>query len=130
MINPAGLSIPSIPVPGRESDLEYSLAAAATGVLSPTPDGHIIQFTGTVAASFDGSPAHLYNMPFTTEEAAATDVTGAHQLAVEGLRLIDGVWYTQIVGATTNHTNAFPKPGVAVYTILSGQFDQLPIPAN
>ena len=34
--------------------------------------------------------------------------------------------HEQLVGATVNKQNAFPKPGTAVYTVLSGQFDQLP----
>jgi hypothetical protein len=42
------------------------------------------------------------------------------------MRLVDGVWYGQLVGATTNKTNAFPKPGTAVYTVLSGRFDPIP----
>ena len=42
------------------------------------------------------------------------------------MRLVNGVWYAQIVGATTNEENAFPAPGAAVYTVLSGSFDQVP----
>jgi len=42
------------------------------------------------------------------------------------MRLVDGVWYAQIVGATTNEENAYPPPGTAVYTVLSGSFDQVP----
>jgi hypothetical protein len=42
------------------------------------------------------------------------------------MRLIDGVWYVQLGGATTNRENAIPAPGTAVYTVLSGQFDQMP----
>ena len=45
---------------------------------------------------------------------------------MNGLNLVDGVWYGQIVGATTNKENAFPEPGAAVYTVLSGSFDQVP----
>jgi hypothetical protein len=42
------------------------------------------------------------------------------------MRLVDGVWYGQLVGATTNQANAFPEPGTAVYTVLSGRFDRIP----
>jgi hypothetical protein len=42
------------------------------------------------------------------------------------MRLVDGVWYAQIVGATTNKENAYPAPGAAVYTVLSGRFDRVP----
>ena len=47
-------------------------------------------------------------------------------MSVTGMRLVDGVWYGQLVGATTNKTNAFPEPGTAVYTVLSGRFDRVP----
>jgi len=42
------------------------------------------------------------------------------------MRVVEGAGYGQLVGAPTNKTNAFPKPGTAVYTVLSGQFVQLP----
>lgn len=51
---------------------------------------------------------------------------GTRSLDVFGMRLVEGVWYGQIVGATTNETNAFPEPGAAVYTVLSGSFDRVP----
>jgi len=41
-------------------------------------------------------------------------------------RLAEGAWHGQLVGATVNETHAFPEPGTAVYTVLSGQFDRLP----
>ena len=65
-------------------------------------------------------------MPFSTDSAAASDITGTQTLSVNGLRLVEGVWYGQIVGATTNKANAFPEPGAAVYSVLSGSFDQVP----
>lgn len=43
-----------------------------------------------------------------------------------GARVGEGAWYTQIVGAATNRATAFPEPGAAVYTVLSGSFDQMP----
>jgi hypothetical protein len=43
------------------------------------------------------------------------------------VRLVEGVWYAQIVAATTNVANAFPSTGVAVYSVVSGRFDSLPI---
>ena len=51
---------------------------------------------------------------------------GTMTVEITGMRLVDGVWYVQLVGATVNKENAFPKPGTAVYTVLSGQFDQMP----
>ena len=66
-------------------------------------------------------------MPFTTETVAATNVPGDLVVEVTGLRLVESVWYVQLVGAVTNKENAFPEPGTWVYTVLSGTFDQLPI---
>ena len=65
-------------------------------------------------------------MPFTTESTEATNLAGNVTVEITGMRLVEGVWYVQLVGATVNKENAFPKPGAAVYTVLSGQFDQLP----
>ena len=66
-------------------------------------------------------------MPFTTETVTATDVLGQVSVERTGIRLIDGIWYVQLVGATTNKEKAFPAPGTAVYSVLSGRFDQVPI---
>lgn len=65
-------------------------------------------------------------MPFTTETTTASNAPGTETLSVDGTRLVDGVWYGQIVGSTTNKKNAFPEPGAAVYTVLSGSFDRVP----
>ena len=67
-----------------------------------------------------------YPIPFTTETAAASNAQRTDSVSVSGMRLVDGVWYAQIVGATTNKENAYPAPGAAVYTVLSGSFDQVP----
>lgn len=71
-------------------------------------------------------PSPSYTMPLTTETTAASNMAGTETLSVYGLRLVDGAWYGQIVGATTNRADAIPQPGVAVYTVLSGSFDQVP----
>ena len=42
------------------------------------------------------------------------------------MRVVDGAWNARTFGATTNGVDAEPKPDTAVYTVLSGQFDQLP----
>lgn len=128
-IAPADVSIADVSIPGSTRNLVYGLAAPATGFLRPTPSGHIIEFASTVAASFSDMPGttHLYPINFTTETATASDLLHTIEIDVTGLRLVEGVWYAQIVGAATNHDNVFPEPGAAVYTVLSGSFDQLPI---
>ena len=128
-IAPSDVSISEVDIPGDERTLVYGRASVANGFLRPTPSGHIIEFSGTVGASFSdvAGTTLLYPIDFTTETVSATDTLHSFSIEVTGLRLVDGVWYAQIVGATTNHENAFPEPGAAVYSVLSGTFDQLPI---
>lgn len=128
-IAPADLSFPPIPIPGSGGSLTYSLGAVASGVVTPTADGRKIEFTASVNASLAQGGAggsYTYVMPFTTEYVSASNRAGTLTLETFGMRLVEGAWYLQLVGATTNHENAFPKPGTAVYTVLSGQFDQMP----
>ena len=130
-ISPSGLAIAPIDLPSGGGTLAYGLAGVANGIILPAADGHIIQFSANVTATLDSpsveSGTFTYGMPFTTETASATDVLGQITVERTGVRLIEGVWYAQIVGATTNRENAFPAPGTAVYSVLSGRFDQLPI---
>ena len=69
---------------------------------------------------------YKYAISFTTEGAAASDAQRTHSVAVNGIRLVESGRYAQIVGATTNPENAYPEPGAAVYTVLSGSFDRVP----
>ena len=128
-IQPADVSIAPIPLPSGQGTLRYSLIATAFGFLRPTEQGRRIEFNAAVAATLDapeGSGSYTYTVPFTTETAAASNAQHTDSVEVSGMRLVDGVWYAQIVGATTNKANAFPEPGAAVYTVLSGSFDQVP----
>lgn len=129
-ISPGGLSVPEIDVPSLGRSLSYGLNGTAAGVIRPEIEGsRVIEFTGMISATLSGENGaeFVYPISFTTETASATDILGQVDVEVTGLRLVEGVWYAQLVGATTNHENAFPKPGAAVYSVLSGQFDQLPI---
>jgi hypothetical protein len=128
-IAPADVSIAPIPLPQGAGTLHYSIASPASGSLVPTASGRKLSFTATVRATLSDTPragSYEYEIPFSTESAAASNAAGTDSVSVTGMRLVDGVWYGQLVGATTNKTNAFPKPGTAVYTVLSGQFDQIP----
>ena len=64
---------------------------------------------------------------WTTEAASSTSSSGDVNVSVTGLRVVESARYVQLVGATVNKTNAYPEPGTAVYTVLSGTFDQLPL---
>jgi hypothetical protein len=128
-IQPADVSIAPIPLPSGQGTLRYSLVATAFGFVRPTESGRKIEFNAAVAATLEapeGSGSYTYSVPFTTETAAASNAQQTDSVSVSGMRLVDGVWYAQIVGATTNQENAFPEPGAAVYTVLSGSFDQVP----
>jgi hypothetical protein len=128
-IAPADVSIAPIPLPGNTGTLHYSIAAPASGSLVPTASGRRLSFTATVRATLSDTPragSYEYVIPFSTEAAAASNAAGTDSVSVTGMRLIDDVWYGQLVGATTNKTNAFPEPGTAVYTVLSGRFDRIP----
>jgi len=128
-IAPIDVLIPPIPLPSNAGTLQYSIGSTASGVLVPTSGGRKLQFTATVRATLSGSPrsgTFEYVIPFSTESASATNAEGTDAVSVTGMRLVNGVWYGQLVGATTNEINAFPEPGSAVYTVLSGQFDRMP----
>jgi hypothetical protein len=128
-IDLGGVSIAPIPLPSGQGTLRYTLAAPAFGFMRPTEGGRKIEFSAAIAATLDapeGSGTYTYPIPFTTETVAASNAQHTDSVSVSGMRLVDGVWYAQIVGATTNKENAYPAPGAAVYTVLSGSFDQVP----
>jgi hypothetical protein len=128
-IHPGDVSIAPIPLPSGKGTLKYSIPAIAFGFVRPAEEGRTITFNAAVSATLDapeGSGTYKYPMSFTTETAAASNVQRTKSVAVSGMRLVDGAWYVQIVGATTNKENAFPEPGAAVYTVLSGTFDRVP----
>jgi len=128
-IAPSDVTIPPISLPGNGGTLEYAIAAPTSGSLVPTANGRKLTFTATVKATLSdtrGAGTYEYVIPFSTESASAANDSGTDSVSVQGMRIVEGAGYGQLVGATTNKTNAFPKPGTAVYTVLSGQFDQLP----
>jgi hypothetical protein len=128
-IAPEDVSISTVELPGGGGTLDYTLASPTSGTVTPTADGRKLTFTATVAATLrspQASGTYQYTIPFTTEATSAHDAKGTQTLSVTGMRLVEGVWYGQIVGSTTNKENAFPEPGAAVYTVLSGSFDRVP----
>ena len=126
-LGPGDVSIPPISLPGGQT-LTYDLALPANGSMETTATGRRISFNALVSATLDGPNGGIftYSIPFSTESASATDAAGSESVSVSGMRMVDGALYVQIVGATVNRTNAFPKPGAAVYTVLSGRFDRVP----
>lgn len=128
-IEPSEVSIAPVALAANGGTLRYAMVSPTSGVMRPNAGGRELSFDATIRATLDstgGGGSFDYAMPFTTESTAAANLAGTEQLAVTGMRLVEGIWYGQIVGATTNKANAFPEPGAAVYTVLSGSFDQVP----
>ena len=127
-IEPEDVSIPAIAVRGGGT-LSYSLASPASGVIKTTESGRQIAFTAAIDATFreeDHEGTLRHSIPFTTESASATSSNGRDRVEATGMRVPDGTSYVRLVGASTNDADAVPKPGTAVYTVLSGTFDRLP----
>lgn len=128
-IVPSDVDIAPIPL-GDGRSLRYGLAGPAKGVMRLANGERVLEFSGEITATLSGSArssgTFTYTMPFTTESASATDLAGTGHVQVAGARVPPGVTYVQLVGATVNKANAFPEPGAAVYTVLSGSFDRLP----
>jgi hypothetical protein len=128
-LGPEDVEIAPIPMPTGGGTLQYRLVSTASGTIRPTESGRRMEFTASIAASLErpeGSGTFTYIVPFTTEAAEAPNSARTDSVETAGMRLVEGARYVQLVGATTNRTNAFPKPGAAVYTVLSGSFDRLP----
>lgn len=128
-ITSSDLEMPPVDLPSEGRRLIYRLKDRASGVMRETEQGRQIDFTADVQVAFEHEghqSSHSYRMHFTTETESARERFGDAAISVTGLRAVEGVWYTQLVGATTNASKAVPAPGAAVYTVLSGRFDQLP----
>ncbi|MCP5058517.1 MAG: hypothetical protein GY937_17585 [bacterium] len=127
-ILPSGVSIPSIQLWSTPGELRYTLAAPATGTATKTSEGIKISFSATVSVTLvqQGGGTFQYSLPFTTESASATNAAGTNTVSLSGMQLVEGPNHVQLVGATTNKTNAFPEPGRAVSSVLSGTFDTFP----
>lgn len=128
-IDPRGVTIPDIALTSSSGRLHYALSAPAKGRLLSASSGLQMEFTAPIAATLtrDGSSGTVgYAIRFTTESVSATSADGRSAVQVSGMRVVGGANYVQLAGATTNQATAYPKPGTAVYAVLSGTFDQLP----
>ena len=128
-IHPEDVSIPPMPLRSSEGTLKYGLAAPASGVMRIAGGTATIDFMATVRVTLTGptgAGSATYPMHFTTEQTTAINLTGTKVLTVEGEDVVRSAGYVQLVAGTTNKTQAFPEPGKAVYTVLSGTFDRLP----
>jgi apolipoprotein N-acyltransferase len=128
-IQPTDVSIPPITT-SDGATLTYALASTAFGSLQKV-DGSTssIQFSATITTGLstaEGRSTAKYSLIFTTEKAAATSADGVRSVEIDGMKLVNAARHVQLVGAVTNRGDAYAGPGVAVTTVLSGTFDQLP----
>ena len=125
-IAPGDVSIPDISLSGGQI-LRYALASGASGSLHPSATGQTVALNASITATLiegEGEGTSTYAVPFTTETASAS--SDGQTVSVTGVRIVPQARYVQLVGATVNKPDAVPQPGTAVYTVLSGSFDQLP----
>lgn len=128
-IDPSDVAIAPIPLGDNDAVLLYRLASGSTGIVRRVDGSTRIEFSATIQASTvssAGSSANLYSLVFTTETAVASNATQTEQIEVEGVRVVPGPNYVQLVGGATNQPDAIPRPGTAVYAVLSGTFDWFP----
>jgi hypothetical protein len=127
-ISPGDVSIAPIEL-GDGATLSYGISGPARGSLRRENGGSILSFSATVVATLEGSDnngSKTYPVQFTTEAATARNSGGAVTAEMSGMRLIESARSVQLVGAATNHANAYPAPGTGVIALLSGTFDTLP----
>jgi len=109
--------------------IQYSLGGSATGTLRKVAGSKQIELFATLVATLQGSPETppvSYQLRFTTGTAQASNSSQTEVVTVDGVPAAVAN-YVQLVGAATNRPDAFPGPGEAVYAILSGSFDWLPV---
>lgn len=118
------------PIPVAEgTTLTYALDAPIRGTMRREGGQRRLEFIAVLKATLsspDGTSASTYSLQFTTESASASDAAGEDAVAVEGMRVVEGPNYVQLVGATTNRSDAAIEPGAAAYGVLSGSFDSIP----
>lgn len=127
-VRPEDVSIAPIAV-AQGMAIQYSLGGSATGTVRKVAGSKQIELFATLVATLQGSPDRppvSYQLRFTTGTAQASNTSQTESVTVDGVPAA-AANYVQLVGAATNRPDAFPGPGEAVYAILSGNFDSLPV---
>ncbi len=128
-IQPIDVSVAPIALSVGGGELAYTLAAPASGTIRKGADGFVVSFTATIRATRTGAgdvASQEHTLTFTTEHAQATGALSRQTVAVDGMQVVPGPDYVQIVGAVGNPKEMELHPGRAVYTVLSGSFDWVP----
>jgi hypothetical protein len=130
-IRPEDLAMPTVSTGGGRGEIVYRLMSAASGTMRRGAGGSLeIDFSGTLGASYAGPDAggtNTYAVRFTTGHAEARAADGSALLPVDGVPVVPGARYVQLVMGTTNAARADIEPGGPVYAVLSGTFDRLPL---
>jgi hypothetical protein len=127
-VRPEDVAIAPIAV-AQGMAIQYSLGGPATGTLRKVAGAKQIELFATLVATLQGSPETppvSYELRFTTGTAQASNTSQTETVTVDGVPAA-AANYVQLVGAATNRPDAFPGPGEAVYAVLSGSFDALPV---
>ncbi len=128
-IGTTDVEIPPIELGGGRGKLTYTLAEPATGQFRQGEDGLSVSFSAAISVSMatsEGSTSHVYPLTFTTNQTDAKGVSSGSYVSIEGMDVVPGAHYVQLVGAVSNDSRAAQHPGRAVYTVLSGTFDWMP----
>lgn len=127
-VRPEDLSIAAIPV-AEGATIQYALHETATGTLRHVGGVRQIELAATLVASlreYPETPPVAYQLVFTTGRAQAINTGGTEAVTLDGAAP-SAANRVSLVGAATNRPDAFPGPGEAVYAVLSGTFDWLPV---
>jgi hypothetical protein len=127
-VKPSDVSIAPIPV-AEGTTIQYALRETAIGSLRSVGGSRQIELSATLVASLRESPETppvAYELVFTTGRAHATNTGGTESVMLDGEAPAESN-RVSLVGAATNRPDAFPAPGEAVYAVLSGTFDWLPV---
>lgn len=130
VVRPSEALLAPIPLRYEDESLQLTLGRSATGVMRLGPDGRLIveiDANVVVTLSHPENPGvKKLSIRLTTEGVTAKGFDGTQDIAVSGSRMSLAGRGVQLVGATTNEADDYPRPGAPVYVVLSGAFDRLP----
>jgi hypothetical protein len=127
-VRPEDVSIAPIAV-SEGISIQYTLGGVASGTLRTVGGAHTIELLATLVATLRESSETApvaYALRFTTGTAQASNASQTETVTVAGEPAAPSR-HVELVGAATNQPDAFPGPGEAVYAVLSGTFDWLPV---
>lgn len=129
-LSPADAALGPMMIRGGEGAMTFELVGPATGAVRPGANGDLIfelgaQVRVTLTHPEQGGSKEI-PVHFSTETKESVSLDGQDKVTVTGMRVHPAARAIQLVGTSTNAANDYPGPGVAVYVVLSGTFDQLP----